>query len=107
MAYKKRYKMTRKKRGRKKFSLNDRIKYHEGIVSSFYKKFENEKGDLKVPVSVVAKAQEKDKRYLFSSGFVQAARRGLTMNYDECPKANKAGQDAGKKAREKAADLKF
>ena len=92
---------------RRKYSLNDRLKYHKGIISSFFAKYKDEKGNLKVPISEVSKTMKKNEKYQYSSGFVQAVERGKTGNFDDCPKANQAGQLAGVKARENAAKLKF
>ena len=107
MAYKKNKKKPKIYRGRKKYSLNDRIEYHNKRMKSFYSKYEDNNGNLKVPISTVASASEKDKHFLYSSGFVQGAKRGKTLNFEDCPKANQAGQSAGVKAREKAFKVKF
>ena len=92
---------------RKKYSLNDRLEYHSSITHSFFAKYKDNNGNLKVPITEVGKAMKKSKKYQYSSGFIQGAERGKTGNFEECPKANQAGQLAGIKARENAAKLKF
>lgn len=91
----------------KKYSLNDRLKYHKGRISSFFAKYKDDNGNLKVPITEVSKAMKKSKKYQYSSGFVQGAERGRTGDFDNCLKVNQTGQNAGIKAKENAAKLRF
>ena len=97
MAYKKKFKRgnySKKKRGRKKYSLKERIAFWDKVADDEYKKFG---GDYK----------KRTGRYEYAMGFLQGAERGRSLNFDELSKSTQSGELAGERARQKSHNVKF
>ena len=75
---------------RKKYSLTERINYYSNIQDKEY--------DAK---------RYNSKKMEYSSGFLQGSMRGRPQNYNEQSSSYKRGCDAGMKARNKSATIRF
>ena len=88
----------------KKYSLNDRIKYHNSRLSELDKKCRNSDGSI---LSSKFYSLSKKPKYQFSLGFEQAISRGRPLNFDERSAAYKKGCVAAENAKKKAYSKKF
>ena len=76
---------------KRKYSLNERINYHNGILDKFCKTT----NDVKKP------------KCAFSFGYLQAVERGRPLDYDNQSIFYKKGVDAGLKAKRKSELIRF
>lgn len=90
MAIKKTYKKTAKKITKKKYSLNERLKYYSSKI-----KFTT---DYTKPFT---------KKEEYASAYEQGATRGLPLNFDKKSKNYQNGALAGERAKKKAYSTKF
>lgn len=90
MAFKKTYKKAVKKTAKKKYSLKERLNYHNSKV-----KFTT---DYSKPFT---------KREEYSNGYEQAVLRGSPGDFDRKSKSYQNGVLAGLRAKEKSLNVKF
>lgn len=88
----------------KKYSFNDRIKYHSSRVEELGNKCRNPDGSIS---SSKWSSLSKNPKYQFSLGYEQVISRGRPLNFDERSAAYKRGCIAAENAKKKAYSKKF
>ena len=77
----------------KKYSLEERVNYYNSIKEKEFKKYD--------------KTSKITCKFNYANGFVQGAKNGYSLNYNDLGKFEKLGQKAGVKARRKSEKIKF
>ena len=88
----------------KKYSLDDRIKYHSSRLEKMYEGCRNLDGSIS---SSKVRTLSKSSKYQFSNGYEQTISRGRPLDFDERPAAYKRGCIAAENAKKKAYSKKF
>lgn len=91
-------------KSRKKYSLNDRVKYHKTRLNTMAKKCRDSGNELST--EKLSKLSKKP-RNAYSLGFVRTMENGIPLNYKEYTKSFQAGCFAAEKAKKKSANVKF